>query len=202
MRRAILLMILMFAATTASAHKLKVFATVEDGALAGYAFFVGGGRPQGATFIIQDASGKEIYRGTTDDKGTYSWQPPQPDDLKIIVNAGDGHVADTEISRDRFSGTDSTGGETAQQSVSTPNGSSVTTTQEAESGACTLNDIEKVVDNSVERQIRPLLEAYAEAGDRAKLTDVVGGIGMIFGLAGIGMWGFSRKRVNSPGREL
>lgn len=204
MRRIVLFLILVSVSTGASAHKLKVFATVDGSAIAGYAFFIGGGRPQDATLIIQDAEGQELYRGSTDDTGTYSWQPPQPADLKIIVDAGDGHVADAKITRERFPSAEAAP-QTAQAKINNdlPNSKVPDATPSSTvTGSCGANDIERLVGEAVSRQVRPLLEAYAEAGDRAKLTDLVGGIGMIFGLAGMAMWGFSRKRINSTGREL
>ena len=35
-------------ATPASAHRLKLFSTLENGTISGYAFFVGAGRAHGA----------------------------------------------------------------------------------------------------------------------------------------------------------
>ena len=58
--------------------------------------------------------------------------------------------------------------------------------------------IELAVDRAVERQIRPLLEAYDAAEGRLRFNDIVGGIGMIVGLAGIALWAASRRRKDGP----
>lgn len=54
--------------------------------------------------------------------------------------------------------------------------------------------VEAAVDRAVARQIRPLLEAYDAAEGRARFNDVMGGIGMIIGLAGMALWASARRR--------
>jgi nickel transport protein len=54
------------------------------------------------------------------------------------------------------------------------------------------------VDTAVARQIRPLLEAQAEADGRVRFNDVMGGIGMIVGLAGAALWASARRGPRAP----
>ncbi len=166
----------------AAAHRLKLFATVEDGAITGYAFFIGGGRPEGAELIVHDGQGKEIYRGTTDAQGGFTWTPPKPDDYRLTLDARDGHMAEATIGAERLGGT---AAPAAPASAPAP----ATLAAPADTAA-----IERAVDKAVERQIRPLLEAYAEAEGRIRFNDVMGGIGMIVGLAGIGLWASARRK--------
>jgi nickel transport protein len=49
------------------------------------------------------------------------------------------------------------------------------------------------VDAAVARQLRPLLEAYEAAEGRTRFNDIMGGIGMIMGLAGLALWGSTRR---------
>ena len=60
--------------------------------------------------------------------------------------------------------------------------------------------IDRSVEAAVARQIRPLLESYAAAEGRLRLNDIVGGIGMIVGLAGIALWLSARRgaRAGEP----
>jgi nickel transport protein len=187
----------------AEAHLLKVFATVEDGSITGYAFFVGGGRPQKALLIIQDKSGSEIYRSNTDDNGGFNWHPPKPQTMTIMVNAGDGHMAQAILDAYRFdpNASDATplslpveksgGGKPSPGVFGEPACSS-----SAEIGVL----VDRSVDRAVSRQVRPLLEAFSATDSRIRLNDVVGGIGMIFGLAGITMW-MSARRSTNQGRS-
>ncbi|PWR22992.1 cobalamin biosynthesis protein CbiM [Zavarzinia aquatilis] len=163
----------------AAAHRLKLFATIEGGTISGYAFFIGGGRPEGATIVIRDAAGTEVHREVTDGEGRFTWTPPAPGSFVVTVDAGDGHAADIRLGEERFGPT-----------VSAP----TTTMPTAQALPADTAAIEAAVDRAVARQIRPLLEAYDEAEGRVRFNDIVGGIGMIVGLAGAALWASSRRR--------
>lgn len=175
---------------------MKLFAAVEDGIVTGHGFFIGGGRPQGATIIIRDAGGRELYRGNTDDHGAFSWRPPQVTDLVLVIDARDGHVAEAKIAADRFTGTKAKESAAVMESGSTPAaapGKASGCRTDAESAALAAI-VDRSVDRAVSRQVRPLLEAYEAADGRIRLNDIAGGVGMILGIAGIGLWAASRRR--------
>lgn len=204
MRPLVLALALLVAlAGPAAAHRLKLFATVEDGAITGYGFFIGGGRPQGATLVIRDAAGAEVHRGATDAQGAFSWRPPEADDFTLVIDARDGHVADTRIGADRFAGTMLSGpAPTTDPVASAATAPGIPSAETAATGALdptTLAEtIDRAVDRAVARQIRPLLEAYGQADGRIRLNDVAGGVGMIIGLAGIAIWASGRRRARPP----
>jgi nickel transport protein len=183
MRRTLLLALalLLAGAMPAAAHRLKLFATVEDGTITGYAFFIGGGRPQGSTIVIRDGAGTEVFRTTTDDEGRFAWKPPGPDRFTVVVDARDGHAAETVLEAERFGGAPMPGAAAGASQAPPQN-----------AGEASM--IEAAVDRAVARQIRPLLEAYDAAEGRARFNDVMGGIGMIIGLAGIALWASGRRR--------
>lgn len=199
MRRHILALSFVLAtAFPAQAHRLKVFATVEDGAVSGYGFFIGGGRPEGSTVIIRDAAGKEVYRGATDSEGRFSWRPEKPSTLTIIVDTREGHVAETRISEDRFAGAIPTGAAPAGNIPAARDATSPAAGVNTE--GCATNTgaaIASLVDQAVARQVRPLMESLETAEGRIRFNDVAGGVGMIFGLAGIALWAASRRREKS-----
>lgn len=188
MRRTLLLALalLLASALPAAAHRLKLFATVEDGTITGYAFFIGGGRPQGSTIVIRDGAGTEVFRTATDDEGRFAWTPAGPDRFTVTVDARDGHAAETVLEADRFGGPPVPGAPAAAPPAF-PLGASPSAATEA-------GLIEAAVDRAVARQIRPLLEAYDAAEGRARFNDVMGGIGMIVGLAGIALWASGHRR--------
>lgn len=199
---ALAMLLLATANLPAEAHLLKVFATVEDGSVTGYAFFIGGGRPNGAMLIVRDQSGKELYRGNTDDKGGFNWQPPKPQKMTVIVNAGDGHMAQATLDADQFdpagaSGVVSPPARTSEEEKSSP---AAPLTPACTSPAEIETLVDRSVDRAVSRQVRPLLEAYAVADSRFRLNDIVGGVGMIFGLAGVALW-ISSRRSADPSRR-
>lgn len=206
MRTALLALTLLLVAAPASAHRLKLFATVEDGTVTGYAFFIGGGRPQGAMLLIRGASGQELYRGTTDDRGQFSWRPQAPADLVLTVDARDGHVAEARLAADRFSGVAravSSHAATPPAPHSSGLGDTGLGGAAAKPGgvdaAVLAGLIDQAVDRAVSRQVRPLLEAYDEADGKVRINDVIGGVGMIVGLAGIALWASSRRSRRAGG---
>lgn len=192
MKRLLLAFLALLAlAQPAAAHRLKLFATVEDGAITGYAFFVGGGRPQQAVVVIRDGTGSEVFRGATDDEGRYRWAPPTPDSFTVAVDTRDGHVAEVHIGAERFAGSVPPAPASMGPAGTVPAPAPDTRAPDARA-------IELAVDRAVERQIRPLLEAYDAAEGRLRFNDIVGGIGMIVGLAGIALWAASRRRKDGP----
>jgi len=182
MKRLALLLAALVFATPASAHRLKLFATLEGDVISGYAFFVGSGRAHGAAISIKDQSGKEVATLTTDDAGAYSWKAPAPQSYRLTANTGDGHVADAVIDAARF------GGAAAEEPEIGP-----AETEAAPATAVSQAQIERAVDVAVARQLRPLMEAYEAAEGRTRFNDIMGGVGMIIGLAGLALWASARR---------
>ncbi len=186
----------------AAAHRLKVFATVEGGAITGYAFFIGGGRPQGAQVLFRTPGGGDLAQAVTDAEGAFSYRPPMPQAVEVVVNAGDGHVAETLLPADRFGPTAPAPAEPAPSSEAPAPDASAPSL--APAAAACLPDptvlaglVDVAADRAVARQIRPLLEAYEAAEGRVRFNDVMGGIGMIVGLAGTALWVSSRRRMGA-----
>ena len=176
MRRLAILLLVLALPQAALAHKLRVFAAVEDGAVTGYAFFVGGGRPQDVPWQITDATGAVLAEGRTDDAGVYRWTPPAPQDLTVTVNAEDGHFASATVTAARF------GGQEAPP-VAQPETPAVT--------APAPDD--EAVAAAVRREMLPLLERIEEMDNRLRFTDVISGVFLIQGAAGGILWLRGRK---------
>jgi nickel transport protein len=191
----------------AAAHRLKLFVTAEDGEIGGYAFFVGGGRPEGVEFVVKDGGGREVFRGRTDDRGNFRWRPSLAADYAITVDAGDGHWVEGRIEADRLASaivpTASGAAPVATPPASPPPSASPPVSA---SLACPApfdpamlsRLVAAEVDRAVARQVRPLIEAQDQAEGRVRFNDVMGGIGMIAGLAGAWSWAVSRRRRREP----
>ena len=168
--------LLILAAAPASAHKLKIFATLEDGTVAGYAFFVGGRRPAQAFVRAVGPDGAVIHEAAAGPEGAFAFPAPEFGPIEISVNAGEGHVASMSLGAARTGTLDPT------PDPSAPTPSQVPTAA-----------IEAAVEAAVARQLRPLLEAQAEAEARIRFNDLAGGVGMIVGMAGAALWARSRR---------
>lgn len=87
------------------AHRVIVFAWVEDNRI-----YVEGGfgsdRPAKLCEIrVMDKKGSVVHTGRTDDHGQYSFVLPDhvESDLKLVLNAGEGHQADWTIPLEEIS---------------------------------------------------------------------------------------------------
>ena len=166
-------------ALPAEAHRLKLFAQATGETIAGYGFYIGGGRPEGADLVVATPDGKEVNRLKTGADGGFSFTPPTPGRYRLTLSGGDGHLATIDISTD--------GTPTAGQEVKTPASTANALPDDLDAR------IAQAVDAAVARQIRPLLEAYDAADGRVRFNDLIGGLGWIAGLAGLWAWFRSRR---------
>ncbi|WP_321447854.1 cobalamin biosynthesis protein CbiL [uncultured Cohaesibacter sp.] len=180
-------------ANPANAHKLKVFATVKGDHIAGYAFFIGGGRAQGTNWVAKDAAGAVVAEGTTDMEGNYDFIPPKPapSDITITVNTQEGHIASALVAVDRLGGTSMNPPQTGSQNntLQTSPASQPETAPQLPSAS----QLEPMIEAAVQRQIEPLLERIEQMDSQMRFTDIISGIFLIIGLAGIGLWARSRR---------
>lgn len=178
-------------ANPAAAHKLKVFAAVKGDAVAGYAFFVGGGRAKGTPWIAKDANGTVIATGETDAEGNFRLVPPRPvvSDIIITVDTREGHIASAVIAATRF-------GALPAAAAPAPSPKTVVAPDQAgATGAAQLSkdEVAALVEAAVQRQVEPLLERIEQMDDRLRFTDILSGIFLIIGLAGMGLWARARR---------
>lgn len=185
MRRLLAALAVVFAlASPAEAHKLKVFATVEDHAIRGYAFFIGGGRPDGSSWIAKDAAGAQIATGTTDAEGRFAFAVPTTvaTDVTVTVDTHEAHIASATIAAARF--TD------APAEPAPP----TTATSASPAQAQDHTKIDALVRAAVQKEVEPVLERLEAMDSRLRYTDILSGIFLIIGLVGIGLWARGKRR--------
>ena len=173
----------------AAAHKLKLFATVEGNTIAGYAFFVGGGRAQGTHWVAKNANGDELATGETGSQGEFSFIVPLPlaSDVTVSVDTREGHIATRTLAAARFGD---------EPDLSAETGSAANAAQPGEPASAALSNaqVATLVETAVQRQVEPLLERIEEMDSRLRFTDILSGIFLIVGLAGIGLWARGRRK--------
>ncbi|WP_428029392.1 cobalamin biosynthesis protein CbiL [Ancylobacter sp.] len=174
----------------AQAHKLKVFATVEGGSVKGYAFFIGGGRAAQAPWIAEDGAGARLAEGATDGEGRFAFDvPPPPSDVTVTVDTREGHIASASLLAARFAGAP---GNTVS-SPSAASGHAVAVAAPAGGPGGQSEQLAALVEAAVQRQVEPLMEQIEQLDSRLRLADVMSGVFLILGLAGMGMWARSRR---------
>lgn len=189
MTRIATLFLTLLVTSPAFAHSLKVFAKVDGKEVSGYAFFVGGGRPMAVTWVAKMGD-KPVATGKTGNEGEYRFSAPDQvtDAISITVDTGEGHIATTQLKPDRFGIAAD-----AVPAASTPDAVS-SGVQEAGAAGPSPDETARLVEVAVERQIGPLLERIEEMDARMRFTDIMSGIFLIIGLAGMALWARGRTR--------
>ena len=171
----------------ALAHKLKVFATVEGEAVTGYAFFIGGGRAQGAKWSAVEGDGTLLGEGRTDAEGRFRLVPPEPvtADIRVTVDTEEGHIASATLPETRFGGSAAEKPDAAKAVAAAP--------AEDTAPAPASEETARLVEVAVQRQVEPLLERIEAMDSRLRYTDMMSGLFLIAGLAGMALWALGRK---------
>ena len=136
--------------------------------------------------MAKTAGGDVIAEGMTDAEGVFRLTPSAPvsSDITITLNTREGHIASATLAAARF------GAEPAVAApVATPDAGAATAPPPAASP-----DVAALVEAAVQRQVEPLLERIEEMDDRLRYTDILSGIFLIVGLAGIGLWARGLRR--------
>jgi nickel transport protein len=145
---ALVFMVIYLSTHHLSAHKVTLFAWVENGMIVTESYFTGGKMVQNGSISVFDSKETLLVTGQTDSDGMFSFPVPAEDDLTIILDASAGHRASFKLGREEL-------GEHTSPSVSQR-------TENRENGV--------------------------------SIIKVFVGIACIFGLMGIAMYVYSRKK--------
>jgi nickel transport protein len=191
----------------ALAHKVTVFAWVEGDTVHVESKFSGGRRPVAAPVKVYDARGNLLLKGVTDEKGEFSFKVPKKTEMKIVLLAGMGHKGEWTIP---FSDLEAVSAGTATQAAVTNSPSSKPVDPDQAKGAIstvganpvpagyvTAAEIRKAVEAALDTKLKPVMKLLVETRRSGpSVTDILGGIGYIFGLIGVAAY-FSAKRRKS-----
>lgn len=86
--------LLYFQIEPADAHRVILFAWAESDTVYVESKFNSGKKVKAGKIIVTDPQGTELVKGTTNEKGEFSFKVPQKTDLKIVLVAGEGHRAE------------------------------------------------------------------------------------------------------------
>ncbi len=187
----------------AEAHRVTIFAFGQGEYIVGGTSFSGGKKPVNVEIIVKEASrGKTIFRTRTDNEGNFRFKIPREArqkhlDLLLVVNAGDGHRGEWPLPAAEYLDN--------PEPDSKPIQSEKTGNEKIEAGLqqekmSSFKNIEKqqirrIVEDAVEKKLAPIKYMLAESRDKGPdLRDILGGIGYIFGLAGIVVFFKYKKR--------
>lgn len=203
-------LVLLMGTTEAWAHSFNCAASVEGDVVRVYSWF--GGRratyPDNAPVRVETPDGTLLHEGRTDANGEYAFPLTVRVELRITVDGGTGHVAQTTVPESDLpaslpewvpgmsledvaaGGAESVAEETSQEA--------------ADAGARGLSgvdgaELERMVRVAVQEEIRPIrreLQVYREARG---LQDLLGGIGYILGITGLAFYVLALRRRSPVG---
>jgi nickel transport protein len=175
--------------TPVFAHRVTVFAWVENGQIYTQSKFGAGAKVNNGKISVYDDAGKELLSGQTDENGEFSFPIPAHSALNIVLDATMGHRAEWTIPLGEL-------GVQEQQDLPHPVITNATQpavqTQGSELNAAQL---EAIIDKVLDRKLKPishLLAAMNQTGP--SWHDIIAGLGYIAGIIGITAWVRAQKQ--------
>jgi nickel transport protein len=87
----VFLVILAVFAVPVQAHKVNIFAYVENGKIYTESYFPDGRKVEDGAIEVFDSQNQKVAEGKTDKQGKCVLPIPKKDDLTIVINASMGH---------------------------------------------------------------------------------------------------------------
>ena len=173
------------------AHKIRIFAWQDGGNIVTESKFSKGRPAQNVTIsIFERETGQNLLSGTTDTEGLFSFPIPRTGskELKIIVDGGDGHKNSWNFTLEDTSPRETKA--TKQLPTQTiPEEAAEKTLQ-----TLTASELTRIIETTLDKKLAPIRRTLAENSEKGPtLSDILGGIGYILGLAGIAAYMQSLK---------
>lgn len=201
-----LILCILFVSSPCAAHKVHVFAHVEGDNLVVDGYFSGSVKAKGCLVQVYDTSGARLLSGKTDSNGVcvFGLKQFSPDTkgVRIELEAEMGHKGDYFIDLSQDVATSTT--VHVNQTAAAQNEADVNKPipDGGLGGQLSQDDITRSVGEIIEKKLEPLvkilarlerLEAERKMDSSPKMTDIVGGIGWIVGLAGVAAFLLAKK---------
>ena len=167
----------------ALAHKVMIFAWVEGDTVFTESKFSGGKKAINAQVEIFDKDGEKLLEGKTDNKGEFSFKIPKVSDLRIVLNAAMGHKAEWTVPESEIR----EAGAIAEKKSARASGPTTV--------GLSKEEVKKIIEDSLDKKLRPIVRMMSESRNtKPSLTEIIGGIGYIFGLMGVALYFITRGK--------
>lgn len=206
----LLFMAALLAPAGALAHRVNIFAWPEgDRIVVECGFNRSSPVRDGLVTVYDAADGTRLLQGRTDARGRFAF--PVPDaarrghDLRIEVNAGEGHVNTWSMEAAEISGAEVPATGSGQADASVP-AAAAASPASADVGAApalsaaggqavTAAEVRAIVTEALNTGLAPLRrELAALAAPGPGVRDIIGGLGWLMGLAGVACYVLARRR--------
>lgn len=191
-----------WSAPNAYSHRVHVFAWAEKDMIHCQGYFSKGQKAKDALIEVFEQEGNKLLDGRTNEKGEFSFKTPKRTDLKIVLTTKMGHRNDFVISAkeiEEASGISSLperspgSAEKATVGKHTEKGLKGPTPHTGHAGL-TADEINSIVEKALDKKLAPLLNLMKKSKRQGpSFTEIIGGIGFIFGIMGVLLYFKSRK---------
>jgi len=183
---AFLILLLLMPVSVVFAHKVNIFAYAEGDTVYTESYFSDGIKVKGGIVEVYDSQGTKLLEGKTDENGKFDFKLPKKDDLKIVLLASLGHKNSYTLSVDELAGI------IASEKVQEPESRE---SEVKEVMQVDLEQIKIIIDSSLDEKLKPIMRQLTKAQQKeVSFTEVIGGIGYIFGIMGIILYFASKKK--------
>lgn len=175
-------------AAASEAHKVNIFAYVDGNSVVTDSGYSRSKRVYDGVIEVYDAAtGKLLLTGQTDTNGKFDFVIPDEAraermDLRLLLKAGTGHQAEWVVKYDEF------GAAKGPFAATEPEHTHVAV---AKAPTAESADVEAIVRRELE-PVKRMLADMSQSGP--SVTEIIGGIGYIFGLFGVAAYMKSRKK--------
>jgi nickel transport protein len=181
--------LIFFLSKPSFAHKVSIFAYREGDKIIGESYFSGGSPCMNCQIVVYDAKGNKIASTTTDKKGNFQVSVKEKGTVIVKVIAGEGHLAEYTVEgiseENTFTESET---EAESEEVTTPSEAAKSKGNKSKISGIDEETLKKIVKEVVAEEtagIKAMLLEFKKDMDKAKIHDIIGGIGYIFGVWGL-----------------
>ena len=179
----------LFQVSDVHAHRVYLHAWQEGDTVHTESYF-GDKKVIKGTVHVFDLSGKELLKGITDEQGLFSFPAPKTNGLRITLNAGMGHGAEYLFKPDK------------KATLNVRSNKKISNEPIHDDSMMTHKEIKKWLENldtTLNSISRRLVEIEKKKGPG--FTEILGGIGYIFGIMGLALYFKGRSFVNETNKK-
>ena len=195
---AMLLLIVFCFSSTVFAHKVMVFAWVDGDTIHTRSKFSGGKKAINSDILVYNTDNKLLLQGKTDQQGEFSFPIPARTDLRIVLNASMGHKAEWVILSDEIITVPASApAESKLADDEAVDGNFVHNASDLQqvSTSLTKEEIRDIIEKELDRKLAPVIKMLEDSYTKGpEIKDIIGGLGYIFGLAGVAFYFANRKK--------
>lgn len=175
--------IIIFFTSAVLAHRVNLAAYVEGNIIITEASFSDGSVIKNAELKVYDDHGHLLSSSQTDENGVAEFEIPALENLRLVLKDKMGHQAEYILNKSRFPAEIES---STSESEMTAGKAAVVLSQEK---------LRNIVSEELDKQLSPLNQRLNKLNNSGPgITEIIGGIGYIFGL--MGLYLYFKKREN------